>query len=308
MAMPHIIQMQIIKERLRGKEGKAKLKEIDDILEGLPRYKNGPYADIRKWLHEEIEKTRVRSNIKHQDWLSIRRQGIKQFVLVGCPNVGKSSLINKLSGLQTKIANYDFTTLKPIPGMVDVNGAEFQIIDLPGLVEGAVDDIGGGKRLIGIVKGSDGIILMHDLTKPLEDVDKMVHELKKAGINKPTIILGSKADIDGAGNIFDQLKEKFPLHRVIRVSILTGEGLCELKDELWNVANLIRVISKGQKNPMILHKGATVKEFAEHVHRDLVQRFRFARVTGPSARFDNQQVGFDHVLMDNDSVELVIDR
>jgi uncharacterized protein len=308
MAMPHIIQMRLIRERLKGKEGKAKLREIEEIQSELPGFNNGPYGEIKKWLVEEIEKTKTRSKIKHQDWLSIKKQGIKQFVLVGCPNVGKSSLINKLSGLQTKIANYEFTTLKPIPGVVDINGAEFQIIDLPGLVEGAVDDVGGGRRLIGIVKGSDGIILMHDLTKPLADVEKIVNELEKAKITKPLIVVGSKSDLVESKNAKTILSSRFSNHLVIFVSTMTNEGILALRDALWNISNLIRVNSKGQEHSMILEKNSTVRNFVEHIHRDLVNKFRFARISGPSARFENQQVGLDHELQDMDVVEVVLAR
>jgi len=308
MAMPHIIQMRLIKERLKGLEGKSKLNEIEEILDELPRYNNGPYGEIRKWLHEEIDHTRTKSKIKHQDWLGVKRQGMKQFVLVGAPNVGKSSLLVKLSGIQQKIANYEFTTLKPQPGIIDINGAEFQIIDLPGLIEGAVDDIGGGKRLIGIVRSSDGIILMHDLTKPLEQLEPIVKEIEKARIQKPTIIIGSKFDLDNASENLEKLRQRFPNALVISLSTVTGTGISELEDALWNISDLIRVYSKGQQKPMILLKGSTLKEFAEKIHRGLSGEFLYARVTGKSAKFQNQQLGMHHVLEDKDIVEAVFKR
>jgi small GTP-binding protein len=308
MAIPHIIQMQIIRERLKNKDGKARLQELENILDGLPRYNTGPYGEIRKWLHEEVQNTRTRSKIKHQDWLGVKRQGMKQFVLVGAPNVGKSSLLNKLSGIQIKIANYEFTTLKPQPAIIDINGAEFQIIDLPGLIEGAVDDIGGGKRLIGIVKNSDGIILMHDLTKTLEQLDPIVKEIQKARIEKPTIIIGSKFDIANASENFEKLKMRFPNDIVIAVSIVTGQGVSELEDAIWDISNLIRVYSKGQEKPMILSNGSTLREFVEKIHRGLSDEFLFARVTGKSAKYRNQQLGLNHELKDKDAVEAVFRR
>lgn len=310
MAIPHIIQMQIIKKRLIGKEGKAKLNEIKEIQKGLPGFNTGPYGKIKKWLLEEIGKTKTRSKIKHQDWLGVKKEGIKQFTLVGLPSVGKSSLIKKLSGLQTKIAAYEFTTLKPIPGTINVNGADFQIVDLPGLLSGATEDVGGGKRLIGIVKSCDGVILMHDLSKPIKELLKIINELKKAKINKPMIIIGNKVDIDGSRERLKELKQEHKNNIVIGLSTITSEGIDKLKAELWNISKLIRIHPKRDKDnkATILKRDSTVEDFVKSIHKDLIEKFKFARVTGTSAKFPNQQLGLKHVLHDEDIVELVLEK
>ena len=232
MAIPHITQIQIIKRRLKGKEGKAKLNEITAIQESLPGYNTGPYGEIKKWLQKQITQTKTRSKIKHQDWLGVKRQGLKQFMLVGCPNIGKSSLLKLLSKIQVKTANYEFTTLKPIPSIVNINDAEFQIVDLPGLVKGATDDVGGGKRLIGLVKNTDAIILMHDLTKPLSDLKQITNELEKAQIQKPTIVVGNKVD-DKTASL--EIKKVHP--EAIIISTVTEQGITELKNALWKTSN-----------------------------------------------------------------------
>ena len=67
MPMPHRTQMQVIKRRLVGKEGGERIKELRAILAELPGYRNGPYADIRKWLLGEIDATRVRAKVVHRD-------------------------------------------------------------------------------------------------------------------------------------------------------------------------------------------------------------------------------------------------
>jgi uncharacterized protein len=123
MALPPDVQKRLIRKRLIGLEGKARLKEIKQILEELPGYKTGDYGVIRKDLLKEIETTKIRSKIKHQDWLGVLRQGHKQFCLVGSPSAGKSSLLAKLSGMDIKTAEYEFTTLKPIPAVIKLNGA-----------------------------------------------------------------------------------------------------------------------------------------------------------------------------------------
>lgn len=257
-----------------------------------------------KWLKEEIDKTKVRSKTKHQDWLGVEKQGVKQFVLVGIPSCGKSSLIKELTGLQTKVAAYEFTTLKPIPGVLEVNGAQFQIVDLPGLIEGATEDVGGGKRLLGLVKGSDGIIFMHDLSKPFENTYKIIKELEKAKINKPMIIVGNKKDLDTTGQGFEVLKRNFPKDKVIRISTVNHEGFDKLKEELWNISGLIRTFPEGKKEPLILTKNSNVKDFIEKIHRNLLDKFEYAYVTGKSVKFPNQEVGLSHILEDGDNVKI----
>jgi uncharacterized protein len=308
MALPHIVQMQLIKKRIKGKEGKAKLNEIELIREELPGFNTGHYGKIKQWLTDEVKKTKTVANVKHQDWLGVKKQGVKQFVLVGCPSVGKSSLINKLSGMQTKIASYEFTTLKPLPAIVNINSAEIQIVDLPGLLPGAVDDIGGGKRLIGIVKQADGIILMHDLSKDISEVLKIQDELVKARINQKLLVVGNKVDTFNAEKNLLKLKEYFPDNKVLGISVINNFGLNKLKSEIWKTSNLIRVYPKNTELPLVLEKCATVKDFVEKVHTSLVKKFKFARVTGKSSKFANQQVGFNHTLEDEDVIELVLER
>lgn len=306
MALPHIVQKQLIKKRLKGKEGKTKLLEIEKILDELPGYNTGPYGELKTWLRDQVKKTKTVANVKHQDWLGVKRQGKKQFMLVGSPSVGKSSLLKLLSGLQTKVAAYEFTTLKPLPAIININNADFQLVDLPGLVEGAVDDVGSGKRLIGLIRGSDGIILMHDLSKPPSHVEIIAKELRKADITLPVIVVGNKLDL--ARDNLIKLKQHFPNRVVIGISTLSGEGINSLKQELWNASNLIRVFPKHETLPMVLKKSATIKEFVEHVHTSLLAKFRFARVSGKSTKFPNQQVGLKHILQDGDIVELVVER
>ena len=102
MPMPHRTFKQVIKRRLVGKEGSERVRELRSILADLPNYKNGPYADLRKWVEGELAETRTRSRVLHRDSLSVRREGAAQIAFVGAPNVGKSSLLQALSDIQIK--------------------------------------------------------------------------------------------------------------------------------------------------------------------------------------------------------------
>src|SRR5262249_29512235 len=76
MPMPHRTQMQVIKRRLVGKEGGERIKELRAILDELPGYRSGPYADIRKWVSSQIEEAHVRKKTVHRDSIAVRREGV----------------------------------------------------------------------------------------------------------------------------------------------------------------------------------------------------------------------------------------
>ena len=304
MPMPHDIQMQLIKKRLSKLDGKSKILEAEKILEELPKWNTGPYALVRKYVHEQIEKTKTRSKIKHNDFFGVKKQGQKQFVLVGLPSAGKSSLVNALSGMKSKVGSYEFTTLKPQPAIVNIKGAEVQIVDLPGLIKGASDDVGGGKRLLGLVRDCDGIILLHDLTKPFSQTQILLEELDKAKITKELIIVGNKSDLPNTQKNIEELKREFPESDVQIISVYQRKGLDALKEVIWVHSNLIRVYTRKETEPLILEKGATVEDVINSIHKDLIKKFKYARITGKSAKFENQQVSLNHELQDEDSIEL----
>src|SRR3954462_8701692 len=157
--MPHQTFAQLIRRRLVGKEGKARLRELQQALNELPDYKNGPYADLRKWVNAEIARTRVRKKAVHRDSIAVRREGAAQICLVGAPNVGKSSLLQALSDVQIKTGDYAFTMTRPVPATTRIGGVLVQLVEIPGLLEGANDDRGGGRALLGVLRGADGIVL-----------------------------------------------------------------------------------------------------------------------------------------------------
>src|SRR5206468_5855154 len=158
MHMPLRTQMQVIKPRLVGKEGTERIRELRAILADLPGYRNGPYADIRKWVEAQLDQTRVRKRVVHRDSIAVRREGAAQIALVGPPNAGKSSLLQSLSEIQIKTGDYAFTTTRPVPALTRIGGVLVQLVEIPGLIEGAADDRGGGRALLGVLRSADGIV------------------------------------------------------------------------------------------------------------------------------------------------------
>jgi uncharacterized protein len=308
MPMPHRTQMQLIKRRLMGKEGTERVRELRAILEELPGYKNGPYADLRKWVQNEIEESRTRSGVVQRDSITVRREGAAQVALVGAPNAGKSSLLHALSHVQIAIGDYAFTTLRPVPALTRINGVLIQLVEIPGLIEGAVEDRGGGRALLGVLRGADAILFCQDAAGDVDALRVVRSEVSRAGITLPAMLVATKVDEAPRGAL-DRLRLEVPDLTAVGVSVLDDESLDRLRGEIWRLTGLIRVFlrrgAEADPEPLALAPGATVLDVSEKVHKDLAVRCRGARVWGPSARFDGQQVGREHRVADGDAVQIV---
>src|SRR4051794_32100743 len=240
MPMPHRTQAQVIRRRLRGKEGSARLHELQRILADLPDYKNGPYADLRKWVNEEMARTRVRNKTVHRDSIAVRRQGAAQICLVGAPNAGKSSLLQALSNVQIKTGDYAFTTTRPVPATTRIGGVLVQLVEIPGLIEGANDDRGGGRALLGVLRGADGIVYCHPLEEDPRALDVIRAEVAGAGIERPSLVAATKAD-DAPVGALEQLRAHVDTLEVVPVSVMDDESLDALRERVWTLTGLVRV-------------------------------------------------------------------
>src|SRR5499427_658649 len=217
MPMPHRTQMQVIKRRLVGKEGGERIKELRAILEELPGYRSGPYADIRKWVTGQIEESRIRKKAVHRDSIAVRREGSAQIALVGPPNAGKSSLLQALSSIQIRTGDYAFTTTRPVPALTRIGGVLVQLVEIPGLIEGAADGRGGGRALLGVLRNADAIVYCHAADRPLAELEAVRAEVAAAGIDKPAFVAATKTD-EAAPFAHPQL-------HVVPVSVLDDESL-----------------------------------------------------------------------------------
>src|SRR6186713_3516272 len=194
MPMPHRTQMQLIKRRLVGKDGSERVRELRTILGELPGYKNGPYADIRKWVESQLEHTRVQKRVTHRDSIAVRREGAAQIALVGPPNAGKSSLLQALSDIRIKTGDYAFTTLRPVPALTRIGGVLVQLVEIPGLIGGATDDRGGGRALLGVLRSADAIVWCGRAGSPPALLGEVMDEVSLAGIEAPSFIAMTRAD------------------------------------------------------------------------------------------------------------------
>jgi len=302
--MPHRTFAEVAKRRLVGKEGSARVTTIHALLSELPGYRNGPYGDLRKWLERELERARVRAKVTHRDSLQVRREGAAQIALVGPPNAGKSSLLQALSDIQIRTGDYAFTTLRPVSALTRIGGVLVQLVEIPGLIDGAHEDRGGGRALLGVLRNADAIVFCQAANEPPDALDVVKREVQAAGIEKRSILALTKAD---------ELGTRLDLpagDRCLRVSVLDDASLDRLREAIWDLTGLIRVFSerdgRSDDQPFALPHGATVADLADRVHHDLGTRATGARVRGPSARFDGQRVGREHVLREGDVVEVLM--
>jgi ribosome-interacting GTPase 1 len=308
MPMPHRTFAQLAKRRLVGKEGRERAREVNALLAELPDYKNGPYADLRKSLMAELDETRVRASAVHRDSIAVRREGAAQIALVGPPNVGKSSVLQALSEIQIRTGDYAFTTLRPVPALTRIGGVLVQLVEIPGLIEGANEDRGGGRALLGVLRSADAIVYCARAGADPRELRVVIGEVALAGIETPSFIAATRADEAPPGAVA-ALAAAFPGETVVEVSVLDEAALERFRQAVWRLTGLIRVRlrtnGESDHEPLALHPPATVVDVADLVHHVLAAACTGARVWGPSARFEGQRVGRDHLVEDGDTVEIL---
>jgi len=166
-------------------------------------------AKIARLKDKEVETTVKSKGGGGGSSFSVKKQGDATVVLVGPPSAGKSTLINRLTNAESKVAPYAFTTVTVIPGMLKYNEAYIQILDIPGLIEGAKEGKGRGREILSVARGADLLIIMTDVERP-ERIEKMVTELEGAGIRinqeKPKVLIEKKTE--GGLEVFSNLKQE----------------------------------------------------------------------------------------------------
>ncbi|HYB92821.1 MAG TPA: GTP-binding protein [archaeon] len=130
---------------------------------------------------------------------AVKKSGDATVVLIGLPNVGKSTLLNRLTNTKSKVAAYQFTTLTVVPGMMEYKGARIQILDLPGIINGASSGKGLGKRVLSVVRSADLILFIVEAYQP-ETLSILKEEVRNIGIRpderQPRLTI-EKTDSDG---------------------------------------------------------------------------------------------------------------
>lgn len=193
-------------------------------------------------------------------WITLELKLLADVGLVGFPNVGKSTIISRVSAAKPKIANYHFTTLEPNLGMVRVDaGRSFVIADVPGLVEGAAEGAGLGHRFLRHVERTRVLVHVVDLSgsegrDPLEDLAVIRGELERYApqLNeKPMVIVANKVDLmsdDDRDAALARLSEAYPEVHIFPMSAATDSDLNELVYHLADILDAIGPVEYAEED------------------------------------------------------------
>jgi uncharacterized protein len=177
---------------------------------------------------------------------AIKHSGDASVVLVGLPSVGKSTLLNAVTNAESKVGNYDFTTLGVVPGMMEYKGVRIQILDLPGIIEGAAGGKGFGRKVLSVVRASNLVVLMTDYKRSMW-LDKVKKELENSGIrlNKKPPRIHIHRMGKGAIQIIDPYKS-LPEDTLMEISKEMGleNAVVQISEKLDSADQFIDGLSK----------------------------------------------------------------
>jgi small GTP-binding protein len=314
-------------EYKKAQTAEERLAALKKMWIEVPKHKASEklQAELKKKmsdLKEEVEREK-KSPKKAGVSYKIPRQGAGQYVILGAPNVGKSSLLTRVTRATPEVAPYPFTTREPHAGMMEWEDVRVQLIDLPPITADFMEGY-----ISSMVRSADAALLFVDVGDDdgpfaAEAVVERLAQVKTVLVGKPpetnddpttehvkTLLIANKIDVDGASDrlqlVREMYGERFPVHAV---SLEAGTGVEELKTAIYQFLNVIRVYTKkpgkpaDMASPFTIPVGGTVLDLAAQVHRDLVEQLKSARVWGTGV-FDGQTVQRDHALHDRDVVEL----
>ena len=195
-------------------------------------------------------------------WLNLELKLLADVALVGFPNVGKSTLISRISAAKPKIADYPFTTLEPHLGVVrvggrGVNGAEYTVADIPGLIEGASEGKGLGFQFLRHIERARALVVLIDLhphaeRPPRQQLEVLLEELRSYRpelLERPRIIVGSRLDL--AQEPRPQLSS---YDGELEISAMTGAGIDELTHRLAAMVARVRLERPSRSTAPVLHR------------------------------------------------------
>ncbi|BGO88651.1 Ribosome-interacting GTPase 2 [Rhodotorula toruloides] len=178
-----------------------KIRDIEQEMARTQKNKATEYhlgllkAKLARYRAELLEGQSAKSGGKGEGF-DVAKSGYGRAVLIGFPSVGKSTLLSKVTNTESVAAAYAFTTLVAVPGVLDCEGAKVQLLDLPGIIEGASSGRGRGRQVVAVAKTADLVVMMLDVTKGDEQRQQLEHELEEIGIrlnrSKPDVVFKAK--------------------------------------------------------------------------------------------------------------------
>ncbi|KAL6767429.1 Developmentally-regulated GTP-binding protein 1 [Auxenochlorella protothecoides] len=360
-----------------------KIKDIEDEMAKTQKNKATAghlgmlKAKLAKLRRELLEPSSGAGGGGKGDGFDVNKVGDARVGLVGFPSVGKSTLLNKLTGTFSEVASYEFTTLTCVPGVIRYRGAKIQLLDLPGIIEGAKDGKGRGRQVIATARTCNLILIVLDCLKPITHKKLIEHELEGFGLRlnkKPPEITFKKKDKGGIAFTstlanptldLDAVKAVLAEYRIHNadvhlkgdydvddlVDVIEGnriyvpciyvinkidqitleelnvldrlphycpvcayhewnlDGLVEM---IWEYLDLLRIYTKPKgklpdyNDPVILPAAhSSVEHFCNRLHKAIIKQFKYSLVWGSSVKHRPQKVGKEHILQDEDIVQIV---
>lgn len=161
-----------------------KIKKIEEEIQRTPYNKATAHhigklkAKISRLKEEALQR---RSSSGKGKGFHIKKSGDSTVVLIGFPSVGKSTLLNELTNAESKVGEYQFTTLEIVPGVMEYRGAQIQIFDIPGIITGASRGKGRGREILSVARSADLIVIVLDVFNT-DHMDVILRELRDVGI------------------------------------------------------------------------------------------------------------------------------
>ena len=305
-----------------------KIKYLEEMMGTIPKHKGTDHlrADLRKKLSKlKTAATSKKTSKKQVSAYHINKEGAGQIIIIGTTNVGKSSLVANQTNADPEISAVPFTTWSATPGMMMIDNIQVQLIDTPPFSEEYIDP-----EFLNLIRRVDLVLIMIDLhAHPVQQLEFVLQKLQENRIapkhmegqievegfllHVPIIVVVNKFDSEEYEEhyqIFQELLgQEYPM---VPVSVQTGHNMDTLKQTIFEKLGVIRVYSKApgkdvdKTAPFVVDQGVQLGEFAGKVHKDFQKNLKSAKIWGTSADFPGQMVSRDHVLDDEDVVELQI--
>jgi uncharacterized protein len=200
-------------------------------------------ARLKREMQENVHSRTMHSGGENIGF-DVRKAGDATVVLIGLPSVGKSTLLNSLTNAKSRVASYQFTTLTAVPGILRYRGAKIQVLDLPGVIEGASGGKGFGKRVLSVARSADLVLIVLDVFQP-HHLSVLRKELAEAGIRldeqPPNILIektstggisvNAQVPIKASERLIKEIMRLYGLHNgrlIIREPNLTDDQLIDV--------------------------------------------------------------------------------